>query len=457
MFRWNTASTALLGLHRNESVGITRDRILRIIGLTLVIALTFSYGTIVGSYRVFPFSIIKTSVQYISQLWNSQETSSIHSDDHLLGDRNFSETNFFEKNFVANIDYVYDTTLNNFEVYRYNYRNVQKHERLAYLGFSSGLLEVYSQQDYSVLEGTEVSLQDFEEGLIKFGGVKNLFYYNDDLIALVGLASRENECAYASLVNISLNQMLIEFPCLPQFQQTNLLGLGGGAVARPDSGILLLALGTPENSGAEIRALAQDPVSPYGKILEIPETTILGKGSDYSIYSMGHRNPQSILDTGDEIIAVEHGPRGGDEINVIRRGSNYGWPLVSLGTHYDLTYIDKTDLDNNGSNVNLLDPLFSFVPSIAISSINRCPDVYEKYYRPNRCIMIGSLRARSLFLVQISENLERVLAIEQYDVGSRVRKIVVQNDRVILGTDYEGLQTDHDFAGVIFLKFVPYR
>ncbi len=404
---------------------------------------------------MFPFGLVRTSVNYVGELWNSREASSIYSDDYLLSDRSSITSSPFEKNFLTSIDYAYDMTLNSFEVHRYNYSDVQKHERLAYLGFSNGLLEVYSQHDYSALERTGIDVRHFEEGLIKFGGIKTLFYYSDNLIALVGLVNGETECAYASLVNISLNRTLIEFPCLPQFHQANLLGLGGGAAAMPDSGILLLALGAPENSGGDIRALAQDPVSPYGKILEIPEPTILGKGSDYSIYSMGHRNPQSILDTGDEIIAVEHGPRGGDEVNVIRQGSNYGWPLVSLGTHYDGTYIDKTEVNIDGSNIGLLNPLFSFVPSVATSTIDKCPQSYARYYEPNRCIIIGSLRARSLFLVQIDETLDRVLAIEEYFVGSRVRKLIVQDDIVILGTDYEGLQTDLDFAGVVFLKFVP--
>ena len=308
----------------------------------------------------------------------------------------------------------------------------------------------------SIIADTGIGRKEFQDGVEKDGGIRNMFFYQSNLIALVGLVNSETECAYASLVNISLKHVLLKFPCLPQFELVDLAGLGGGFVSMPDSETLLLALGVPESRGEEIRALAQIQSSPYGKILKIPEPTILGNENNYSIYSYGHRNPQSILNNGEKIVAVEHGPRGGDEINLIEEGNNYGWPIVSLGSHYEFQYIDKTGSADNTNNEELSDPLFAFIPSVATSVISRCPLNYEEYYLPNRCILIGSLRARSLFFVQIDETYSRVLAIEQYELGSRVRKMLIEGNNIIVGTDSVDEGSDrYDYTGITFLKLRP--
>ena len=82
----------------------------------------------------------------------------------------------------------------------------------------------------------------------------------------------------------------------------------------------------------------------------------------YEIYSKGHRVPQGITMLNNKIYSVEHGPKGGDELNLIIKGNNYGWPEVSYGTNY---------LKDNGgdgisfpishSNLNFKEPLFAFV------------------------------------------------------------------------------------------------
>ena len=88
------------------------------------------------------------------------------------------------------------------------------------------------------------------------------------------------------------------------------------------------------------RAVAQDPNSTLGKIVEISIST-----QKVRILSIGHRNPQGLVwtKTG-ELLSTEHGPAGGDELNLITEGSNYGWPNVTLGTGYYGTYGDPGTL-----------------------------------------------------------------------------------------------------------------
>ena len=75
--------------------------------------------------------------------------------------------------------------------------------------------------------------------------------------------------------------------------------------------------------------LAQDDNSPFGKILFIDFET-----NNYTIFSKGHREPQGLAIEGKFILSAEHGPRGGDEINLIQFGQNYGWPISSYGEPY---------------------------------------------------------------------------------------------------------------------------
>ena len=418
----------------------------------LIVLTAFSYGTVVGAYRLFPFAPIRTTVKYIGDLkTNLDELSGVTIDYSADSNSEYSISPFIEYN-IEKIEYNHDARLNNFDIYRNDYTELDKIDRLAYLDFNNGLLSVYSQDDYSIIASTGIDKIEFKRGVEANGGIRNLFFYKSNLLALVGLINSETKCAYASIINISLKIVLLEFPCLPQFELVTLNTLGGGFVSMSDTEILLLALGAPEWKGKEISALAQSPGSPYGKILKIPESTILGKGNNYSIYSYGLRNPQSLLNNDGKILSVEHGPRGADEINLIKEGNNYGWPNVSLGSHYDYQYIEKTGVAEDIYIGNLTDPLFSFIPAIAPSMISRWPRNYEKYYLPNRCVLIGSLKARSLFFVQIDDKYSRVLAIEQYELGSRIRKLVVDGDDIIVGTDYEN---DDRYTGISFLKMMP--
>ncbi|CAN0602097.1 unnamed protein product, partial [Ectocarpus sp. 12 AP-2014] len=99
-----------------------------------------------------------------------------------------------------------------------------------------------------------------------------------------------------------------------------------------------------EHSSPQTRVLAQDLQSTYGKVLRItldgeaaPGNPFIGQADvDPRIFSYGHRNPQGAdLNpvTGD-LWTLEHGPRGGDELNEIEAGANYGWPIVSYGINY---------------------------------------------------------------------------------------------------------------------------
>jgi aldose sugar dehydrogenase len=143
----------------------------------------------------------------------------------------------------------------------------------------------------------------------------------------------------------------------------------GGRVAFDRAGFLYLTVGERQEPER-----AQKPDEHAGKVLRLrddgtaaPDNPFAGRaGYLPEIYSLGHRSPQGLAlnpETG-EIWENEHGPLGGDEVNIIRPGRNYGWPLVTFGTDYDGTKISEAT-----ARPDLEAPFMYWVPSIAISGL----------------------------------------------------------------------------------------
>ena len=122
-------------------------------------------------------------------------------------------------------------------------------------------------------------------------------------------------------------------------------------------------------------------------------------GAKTAIYSYGHRNPQGLAmhpETG-AIWDNEHGPRGGDEINIIKAGANYGWPLVTYGINYSGTPItDKTEMEG------MTQPFHYWVPSIAPSGMAFVTS--SKYDDWKGSILVGSLKFQYLERLVIEGN-----------------------------------------------------
>jgi glucose/arabinose dehydrogenase len=148
----------------------------------------------------------------------------------------------------------------------------------------------------------------------------------------------------------------------------------GGRITSFDGNHILLTIGDYRS-----RHLAQDVKSVNGKIIKVN----IDNGN-YEIISMGHRNPQGLYfdRKNNFILETEHGPKGGDEINLIEvskinkdRIQNYGWAISSAGEHYggksegNKTKYAKYPLYKSHREYGFIEPLKSFVPSIGISEI----------------------------------------------------------------------------------------
>lgn len=158
------------------------------------------------------------------------------------------------------------------------------------------------------------------------------------------------------------------------------------------------------------------------------------ENSRKAIYSYGHRNPQGMIthpETG-KIWVHEHGPRGGDEINIIKPGKNYGWPIITYGINYSGTPItDQTKKEG------MEQPLYYWLPSIAPSGMAfSTSDIYPKW-KGN--LFVGSLRFEYLERLELKNNTvvkrEKVL-----DSIGRVRNIEQGPDGYLyLGVEGKGI------------------
>lgn len=140
------------------------------------------------------------------------------------------------------------------------------------------------------------------------------------------------------------------------------------------------------------------------------------EGARPEIWSYGHRNIQGAAlhpETG-ELWAHEHGPRGGDELNIARAGENYGWPEVSWGDHYD-----GSPIPDPPERPQFADAIYYWNPSIATSGMTFYTG--ELFPEWQGDVLLGALVAQAV--VRLSLDGEEVTNEERIDIGARVRDV----------------------------------
>jgi cytochrome c2 len=208
-------------------------------------------------------------------------------------------------------------------------------------------------------------------------------------------------------------------PCLPiggSVRGVPFAGLeAGGRLSWLNGERLLMTTGDHQFDGLNRKeAVAQDDQFDYGKTLVIDVTT-----GSASRFTKGHRNPQGLLVEADgHVWSTEHGPRGGDELNLLVSGGNYGWPYASYGTDYGgLSWPPSREAPAGAAFVA---PLFAWVPSIGISNLLRVSR--DRFPRWSGNLLIGSLRSQTLFRVVMDG--DHVSYVEPLPVQRRVRDLI---------------------------------
>ncbi len=214
-------------------------------------------------------------------------------------------------------------------------------------------------------------------------------------------------------------------PCLTMVQGYDDIETGGRLAWTPDRR-LLLTIGDHGFDGIRVPAYSQDTSNSYGKVLVRDPAS-----RAWTIFTLGHRNPQGLLvDRDGRIWESEHGPQGGDELNILTAGRNYGWPLATYGTQYGATYWPLApDAHDHGA---FTEPAFVFVPSVALSNLIEVRDTTFPEWTGD--LMLSSLRTQSLWRVR--HRGDRIVYVEPIQIGRRVRDLVQGADgRLVLWTD----------------------
>lgn len=170
----------------------------------------------------------------------------------------------------------------------------------------------------------------------------------------------------------------------------------GARITFDHSGHVYLSVG-----GISQEAGIQDLNKPYGKIHRVfdngripPDNPFVNMpGALASTWSLGHRNPQGLFfdDASGILWESEHGPRGGDELNRIEPGKNYGWPMVSYGMWYDgnsINFAEKLGLEYDPDKLTY--PVHQWTPSPGISNLM----IYrgDQFPRWNNSLFVATLR-----------------------------------------------------------------
>ena len=328
-------------------------------------------------------------------------------------------------------------------------------------------LEIYTQSGNLIknLKSKKLNLPGYFT-LQRNGGIKTIISLDDEKIALI--SSNEKNCFFASLVLIKNQKELFRSNCLPEIAKNNdFNGLGSSNVHFEDK--ILFSLGTPEKHASKNSLLAQDDLSKFGKILEIDKSELKKAIIDKTvinpeIFSKGHRVPQGLTILNNKIFGVEHGPKGGDELNLLIKGKNYGWPNASYGTNYlKANGGDGISYNINHNKQGFKEPLFAFVPSVGISSVNNCPKILNSYYK-KPCLMALSLygnelrKGYSIIIFLLNDEMNKVNSIEKISLKDLVlRHFVTDNENKLFEDENGNIYISADKKGIYRITFNKFR
>ena len=212
----------------------------------------------------------------------------------------------------------------------------------------------------------------------------------------------------------------------------------GSRLAFDSEGFLYFTVGDRGRRNQNPQDLSRDG----GKVYRIMDDGTIPKDNPFfnrpkaktAVYSYGHRNPQGLaIDLGNNHIwEHEHGPQGGDEINLIQPGKNYGWPILSYGINYD-----GTSFAEDTARVGMQSPVIYWVPSIAPCGLTVVKG--NRYPGWDGDLIVGSLKFSYLVHVEIEG--DKVVSQEKIAEGiGRVRNVEQGPDGFLyVGVEGKGL------------------
>jgi len=254
-------------------------------------------------------------------------------------------------------------------------------------------------------------------------------------------SANSTRVASARLAGDSLEDLLVIFTATPGKSTPH--HFGGRLAMMPDR-TLLISVG----EGFDFREQAQFLDNHLGKLIRIntdgsipPDNPFVGRaGVLPEIWTYGHRNPQGLLVSADgDVWLHEHGPRGGDELNVIRPGENYGWPAISYGMDYSGAYVSPYT-----KAAGMQQPVIYWTPSIAPSGFcEYSGHVFPEWQGDFFVAALAEKSVRRLVMENGSVKSQQILFTE---LDQRIREVQQGPD------GYLYLLTDSDDGSVLRVR-----
>ena len=295
---------------------------------------------------------------------------------------------------------------------------------------NSNLLDIIKSQNYSsVVNGSDYSSRM---------GIRDTAYDKRNNTLLVTAIKKDDKknCFTLGILSADMSSNSLSFSWTFEINhcEENFNSHQAGGRIQPFNEGYLLTVGDfklPEDFGYEI---TED--SHLSKML------LIDSDWNATIFSSGHRNPQGLVISNEIIFSSEHGPFGGDEINIIEEGKNYGWPSSAYGFTYGLENI--YDLDHGGE---FQEPIYFFTPSIGISEIRFYNQA--EFPRWNNFLMVSSLKDMTIYTLKLDKEKTSTIHVGELYVGERIRDFTIAADgKLFLAGDLGSLivinRTDQD-------------
>ena len=430
-----------------------------IIFLLIVVGLSISfiYKNYVLSFIL--FLVVASSVSYYYGVYSYRY-------------KTFPFNNFFKSDSTIEKKNNLNTAYHELIISKYNLPKHSKYGGIDFINnqlvYMSGSKEMYllEKNDKSIYNFREIKIEKIPNNHNKFikkhtkdvgkfdaedlFGVKDILvsnfsnFDNKLLLASSNYYDEKNDCYNISIyLNEIIDEKNYKFSNWRKiFETKNCLSVNltpyrkfagasaGGRIVKFDENHILFSVGDFFADGVNGPILSQDLSNDYGKILKINIYN-----SSYKIFSIGHRNPQGLfIDKNKNIFSTEHGPLGGDELNLVLEGKNYGWPLATFGMPYSGKKKWPLDQTNN-THDGFEKPIYAWGTTFGVSNLIVYDSDYFFKWKGN--LLISSLVAESLVRMIFNEEKKSVIYYENINIGNRIRDIIQSPDgRIILLTDH---------------------
>lgn len=223
-------------------------------------------------------------------------------------------------------------------------------------------------------------------------------------------------------------------PFLPNDQTLSMGTKTGGRIAIGKDGFLYVSIGDRDNAGTRPWGVAQVNDTHLGKVVRITKDGAPAPGNPFigvagalpEIWAIGFRSQEGLaFDPKGTLWQTEHGPRGGDELNIIERGKNYGWPIISHGIDYRGGDIAEGEVAKAGME----QPAYYWSPSVAVAGLAFYTGKSSAW---KDSVFIGLLNGRGVSRLKLVNNKVVEEEVLLTDRKARIRDVRMGNDGSIL-------------------------